>query len=100
VAAEKGCDYTVVNRPAGRALRGIDRPCVRSLHNYFGEGDKKMKQLLTVLIAAMFAAVSLGAIAQDKGKSETQKEMKKKEGKKVAKEKKAAAKKPVKVDKK
>jgi Ni/Co efflux regulator RcnB len=59
-----------------------------------------MKQLLTVLIAAMFAAVSLGAIAQDKGKSETQKEMKKKEGKKVAKEKKATAKKPVKVEKK
>lgn len=34
-----------------------------------------MKQLLTVLIAAMFAAVSLGAIAQDK-KADAKKEMK------------------------
>jgi psiF repeat len=35
-----------------------------------------MRQLLTVLVAAMFAAVSVGAIAQDKGKPDAKKEMK------------------------
>jgi Ni/Co efflux regulator RcnB len=56
-----------------------------------------MKQLLTVLVAAMFAAVSVGAIAQDKGKTDAKKEMKKdvkKSAKKPAKtkaDKKAAA---------
>ena len=43
-----------------------------------------MKQLLTVLVAAMFAAVSVGAIAQDKGKTEAKKEMSK-DGKKSTK---------------
>src|SRR5688572_6099748 len=75
-AAEKGCDYTVVNRPAGRALKGWtglwSGPFTTT-----GEGDYKMKQLLTVLVAAMFAAVSVGAIAQDKGKTEAKKEMSK-----------------------
>lgn len=36
-----------------------------------------MKQLLMVLMAAMFATVSVGAIAQDKGKTDMKKEQKK-----------------------
>ncbi len=41
-----------------------------------------MTKLLSMIIAATFAAVSVNAIAQDKGKGEAKKEMKKGEGKK------------------
>lgn len=41
-----------------------------------------MTKLLSMIIAAMFAAVSVSAIAQDKKKDEPKKEMKKGAGKK------------------
>jgi len=41
-----------------------------------------MTKLLSMIIAAMFAAVSVNAIAQDKKKDEGKKEMKKGDGKK------------------
>ena len=58
-----------------------------------------MKQLLTVLVAAMFAAVSVGAIAQDKGTTDAKKEAKK-DVKKAKAAKKPKAKKSDKMDKK
>ena len=47
-----------------------------------------MKQLLTVLVAAMFAAVSLTAIAQEKKTDKMEKKMDKKKGEKKKMEKK------------
>ena len=63
-----------------------------------------MRQLLTVLVAAMFAAVSVAAIAQDKKmekKEKMEKKMDKKKGeKKKMEKKKGEAKKMDKTDKK
>jgi Ni/Co efflux regulator RcnB len=61
-----------------------------------------MKQLLTVLVAAMFAAGSLTAIAQDKDKGKMEKKMdkdKKKGEKKKMEKKKGDGKKMDKMDK-
>ncbi len=52
-----------------------------------------MKQLLAVLVAAMFAAVSLTAIAQDAKKDKMEKSQKMDKKQKVEKKKKAATKK-------
>ena len=43
-----------------------------------------MKQLLSVLLAATFAAVSISAIAQDKKAEKSEKSMEKKSDKKAA----------------
>ena len=61
-----------------------------------------MKQLITVLVAAMFAAASVTAVAQDKnGKMEKSEKMAKKDGKKASKKtaKKAGGKKADKMNK-
>jgi hypothetical protein len=65
-----------VNRVEKAALNGRAGIC-RFFRNHSREGDE-MKQLLTVLAAAIFAVVSVSAFAQDKPKAEkTEKSMSK-----------------------
>jgi hypothetical protein len=114
----KGSDYTVdlhgiysdlarpVNRLAARALNGTagDSPV---FPNHTLEKGMRMKQLISMLVAVVFAAASVTAVAQDKkssdkmGKMEKSEKMDKKDGKKAGKKssKKSAKKSSDKMDK-
>jgi hypothetical protein len=87
----------VVNRPRGRRVKGNGlRPEAGLSYTTTREGDD-MKQLVAILTAAMFAATSFAALAQDKGgmdkKAKTEKKMDKKKGKAKADKKKGEGKK-------
>jgi uncharacterized protein YlxW (UPF0749 family) len=96
-----------VNRPGARALNGTagDPPV---FPNHTLEKGMRMKQLISMLVAAVFAAASVTVVAQDKksekdktSKMEKSEKMDKKDGKKAAKKssKKAAKKTSDKMDK-
>jgi uncharacterized protein YlxW (UPF0749 family) len=116
----KGSDYTVdlhriyrllprpVNRAPAGALNGTagDPPV---FPNHTLEKGMRMKQLISMLVAVVFAAASVTAVAQDKkseksdkmGKMEKSEKMDKKDGKKAGKKssKKSAKKSSDKMDK-
>jgi hypothetical protein len=62
----------------GRGGNSLRHPVLK---NYFS-GEIEMTKLLSMILAATFAAASVNAIAQDKKKDEPKKEAKKEEKKK------------------